>query len=102
MVLFPLAANSFGWIFTEMGRQPWIVFGQQQTSAAVSPLVSATEVWITMIGFTLIYLILAIIEVKLLLTFIRRGAPEDVVADPYAVALAEGKSEADNELYFAY
>jgi len=102
MVLFPLAANSFGWIFTEMGRQPWIVFGQQQTSAAVSPLVSATEVWITMIGFTLIYLILAIIEVKLLLTFIRRGAPEDVVADPYAVALAEGKSEADKELYFAY
>ena len=102
MVLFPLAANSFGWIFTEMGRQPWIVFGQQQTSAAVSPLVSATEVWITMIGFTLIYLILAIIEVKLLLTFIRRGAPEDVVADPYAAAAAEGKSEADKELYFAY
>jgi len=102
MVLFPLAANSFGWIFTEMGRQPWIVFGQQQTSAAVSPLVSATEVWITMIGFTLIYLILAVIEVKLLLTFIRRGAPEDVVADPYAAAAAEGKSEADKELYFAY
>jgi cytochrome d ubiquinol oxidase subunit I len=42
MVLFPLAANSFGWIFTEMGRQPWIVFGQQQTADAVSPLVSST------------------------------------------------------------
>jgi cytochrome d ubiquinol oxidase subunit I len=102
MVLFPLAANSFGWIFTEMGRQPWIVFGLQQTADAVSPLVSATEVWITMLGFTLVYLILAIIEVKLLLMYIRRGAPEDVVTDPYADAVAAEKSDADKELYFAY
>ena len=33
----PLLANSLGWIFTEMGRQPWIVFGLMQTSAGVSP-----------------------------------------------------------------
>ena len=85
-----------------MGRQPWIVFGLQQTADAVSPLVSATEVWITMLGFTLVYLILAIIEVKLLLTYIRRGAPEDVVTDPYADAVAAEKSDADKELYFAY
>ncbi len=102
LVLLPLAANSFGWIFTEMGRQPWIVFGLQQTADAVSPLVSATEVWITMLGFTLTYLILAIIEVKLLLTYIRRGAAEDVVTDPYADAVAAEKSDADKELYFAY
>ena len=102
LVLLPLAANSFGWIFTEMGRQPWIVFGLQQTADAVSPLVSATEVWITMLGFTLVYAILAVIEVKLLLTYIRRGAPEDVVADPYADAVAAEKSHADKELYFAY
>ena len=31
--LLPLAANSFAWIFTEMGRQPWIVYGLQLTSA---------------------------------------------------------------------
>ena len=53
-------------------------------------------------GFTLVYLILAIIEVKLLLTYIRRGAPEDVVTDPYADAVAADKSDADKELYFAY
>ena len=29
---FPLIANSFGWIFTEMGRQPWVVFSQMLTS----------------------------------------------------------------------
>ncbi|HWD83441.1 MAG TPA: cytochrome ubiquinol oxidase subunit I, partial [Kribbella sp.] len=37
--LLPLAANSFGWIFTEMGRQPWIVFGLMQTRDGVSPTV---------------------------------------------------------------
>lgn len=102
IVLAPLAANSFGWIFTEMGRQPWIVFGLQTTASAVSPLVTATEVWISMIGFTLIYLILAIIEVRLLLTYIRRGAPEAVAADPYADAVAAEKADADKQLYFAY
>ena len=33
----PLAANSFGWIFTEMGRQPWVVFGLMTTPIGVSP-----------------------------------------------------------------
>jgi cytochrome d ubiquinol oxidase subunit I len=42
--LLPLAANSFAWIFTEMGRQPWIVYGQQLTSNGVSPNVGTFEV----------------------------------------------------------
>ena len=37
----PLLANSFGWIFTEMGRQPWVVFGLMTTANGVSPGVSA-------------------------------------------------------------
>ncbi len=41
--LMPLLANSFGWIFTEMGRQPWAVFGLMTTETAVSPGVSAAE-----------------------------------------------------------
>ncbi len=102
LVIFPLLGNSFGWIFTEMGRQPWIVFGLQQTADAVSPLVSATEIWISLVGFTLIYLVLAIIEVKLLLTFIRRGAPEDAAAVPYTDEVEDSKKSDDNELYFAY
>ena len=35
--LLPLIANSFGWIFTEMGRQSWIVFGQMKTAAENRP-----------------------------------------------------------------
>ncbi len=102
LVLLPLGANSAGWIFTEMGRQPWIVFGEQTTADAVSPLVSPLEVWISMLGFALVYLVLAIIEVKLLLTYIRKGAPEDVIEDPYSDAVKASEKSDEPELYFAY
>jgi len=98
IVLFPLLGISAGWIFTEMGRQPWIVFGEQITSEANSPLVGAGEVWISMIGFTLLYAVLAVIEVSLLLRQVKKGAPEVVVEDPYQ----EAKKDDDKQLYFAY
>jgi cytochrome d ubiquinol oxidase subunit I len=69
--LLPLAANSVAWIFTEMGRQPWIVQGQMTTSNGVSPSVSALEVGITLVGFTLLYGGLAVVEVGLLAKRIR-------------------------------
>ncbi|TCC30745.1 cytochrome ubiquinol oxidase subunit I [Kribbella speibonae] len=69
--LLPLAANSFGWIFTEMGRQPWIVFGLMQTRDGVSPTVGAGSVLTSMVTFTLLYGVLAVIEVMLLLRFAR-------------------------------
>lgn len=100
IVLAPLAASTFGWIFTEMGRQPWVVFGEQLTADAVSPLLTTTEVWISLIGFTLVYAILAVIEVALLLKYIKQGAPEHVVADPYEEAAKQ--ADEDKQLYFAY
>jgi cytochrome bd ubiquinol oxidase subunit I len=75
MPLLPLFANSFGWIFTEAGRQPWIVFGVMTTTSGVSPNVSAGEVWTSLLTLTFLYAALAVIEVKLLLRFIREGAP---------------------------
>lgn len=69
----PYIANSAGWTVAEMGRQPWIVFGLQKVNQAVSPTVSAASVWISMIGFTLIYGILAIVGLRLLCKFARLG-----------------------------
>jgi cytochrome bd ubiquinol oxidase subunit I len=69
----PLLANSFGWIFTEAGRQPWAVFGLIRTSDGVSAVVSAGSVLFTMIVFTLLYGVLAIIEVGLTLKVIKNG-----------------------------
>jgi cytochrome d ubiquinol oxidase subunit I len=61
----PLAANSFGWILNEMGRQPWTVQGLLLTQNAVSPN-TGLMIWFTLIGFTLIYGILAVVELLLI------------------------------------
>jgi cytochrome bd ubiquinol oxidase subunit I len=74
--LLPLFANAFGWIFTEAGRQPWIVFGLMTTASGISPNVSAGEVWTSLITLTLLYAVLAVVETKLLLKYIAAGAPD--------------------------
>jgi cytochrome d ubiquinol oxidase subunit I len=91
--LLPLAANSFAWIFTEMGRQPWVVYGQQLTSNGVSPNVGALEVGLTLIVFTLLYGVLAVIEVGLLAKRIR---------GPLETAESGSGDEADRPAPFAY
>ncbi|MCO5316700.1 MAG: cytochrome ubiquinol oxidase subunit I [Solirubrobacterales bacterium] len=69
----PFLANFAGWIFTEMGRQPWVVFGLFKTDQAHSPTVSATEVWISLIGFTVLYGVLAILAGKVFFREVRNG-----------------------------
>ncbi|MEO5901360.1 MAG: cytochrome ubiquinol oxidase subunit I [Ilumatobacteraceae bacterium] len=103
--LTPLLGNSFGWIFTEMGRQPWIVFGLMPTSAGVSPGVGVAEVLISLIGFTLVYGFLAVVEVRLLLTTIGAGLPELPVEAGSAGDGGAGPDDSDDEqrqLAFAY
>lgn len=98
-VLLPLSGiigNSLGWIFSEMGRQPWIVFGLMPTAAGVSPSVGAAQVLATMIGFTLIYGLLAVIEVRLLISTVKEGLPEVTVPSP------DEPGDADRPLEFAY
>jgi cytochrome d ubiquinol oxidase subunit I len=74
----PLLANSFGWIFTETARQPWAVFGLIKTANGVSAVVSAGAVLFTMIVFTLLYGVLAFIEVGLTLKVIKNGPAEEL------------------------
>jgi cytochrome bd ubiquinol oxidase subunit I len=74
--LLPLLANSTGWIMTEMGRQPWIVYGQMKTAAGVSAN-SGGEVLASLIVFTLLYGVLAVIEAGLMLKYIKAGLTEE-------------------------
>ncbi|GIJ48156.1 cytochrome ubiquinol oxidase subunit I [Virgisporangium aliadipatigenens] len=94
-VSLPLLANSFGWIFTEMGRQPWSVFGVFRTADGVSPSVSPGEAATSLTVLTLLYGVLAVVEFGLLLRYSRAGAPE--IESP-----AESDDEADRPLAFAY
>jgi len=93
----PLFANSFGWIFTEAGRQPWSVFGVMTTAQSVSPGVSTGEVLTSLIVLTLLYGVLAFIEVRLILTYVRRGAEQLQPPTP-----PDPGSDADRPLAFAY
>lgn len=69
MLFLPFLANTAGWIVTEMGRQPWVVYGLMLTRDGVSPVVGPITVWISMVGFTLIYGILLIAGVFLIKRF---------------------------------
>ena len=89
----PLFGNSFGWSLTEMGRQPWIVYGVLPTYSANSPSVSSGQVLFTMVGFTLIYGVIAVVVLKLFTTYIAKGLPAVTAPD---------QLEANEPLHFAY
>lgn len=81
----PYLANSCGWYAAEVGRQPWIVYGLQLTKDGLSKAISPSEVLITIIGFTLVYVIAAIAAIYLAVKHVKAG-PEgneahDVVED---------------------
>ncbi len=65
-IALPYIANSTGWIFTEMARQPWIVFGVLRTEDAVSPTVGAGAILFSLILFTLVYGALMVADIYLL------------------------------------
>ncbi|QHC66698.1 cytochrome ubiquinol oxidase subunit I [Rathayibacter sp. VKM Ac-2759] len=77
----PFAANSAGWIFTEMGRQPFAVAPNPSgvdgvylfTQAAVSPGVTTGELLFSLISLGLVYGALMVVEVTLLVRFVRAG-----------------------------
>jgi cytochrome d ubiquinol oxidase subunit I len=84
-LLLPYVGNSAGWIFTEIGRQPWIVFGLQKTAEAVSPNVTAGEVLFSLVFFTLLYGALMAADLYLLAKFGKaglRGPEGDAPAAP--------------------
>ena len=68
----PWLAVELGWIIAEMGRQPWAIEGVLPTALGASSL-SRAALWTTIVGFTLLYGTLAVIEVSLILRTVRRG-----------------------------
>jgi cytochrome d ubiquinol oxidase subunit I len=68
----PWVAIEFGWILAEFGRQPWSVDGVLPTFLGASSL-TVPQLWATIVGFTLLYGSLAVVEVRLMLHAIRKG-----------------------------
>lgn len=102
---FPFLANSAGWIFTEMGRQPWVIhpnpesIGDPRTELirmTVDMGVSDHEpwmVWTTLIGFTIVYAILAVVWFRLIRNVVLAGPPRD---DAPLLPAALGRGSGDD------
>lgn len=76
-ILLPYIATTTGWLMTELGRQPWIVYGLMRTEDGVSVAVDGLSVLITLVLYTAVYLGLMVVTIGLL----RRFAKSDPVKD---------------------
>ena len=74
----PYLANFLGWVVAEVGRQPWIVYGVLKTSDAVSKSISLSQVIGSLVGFTLLYGFLGVVDIYLLAKFARKGPDNDL------------------------
>lgn len=88
-IFLPYIANTAGWIMSEIGRQPWVVYGLMTTEAGVSPNVTSGEILFSLIAFSLIYTLLAIAMIYLCVRVAKQGPQEalqeDVTAtDPFS------------------
>ncbi len=110
-ILAPFAASATGWIFTEMGRQPFVVAPNPNpsgidgvfmfTAAAVSPGVTAGEMLFSVIALTLVYAALLVVEVAIMVRYVRGGV---AAAMPELEADDDTGTDDDNRdvLAFAY
>ncbi|SDJ46436.1 cytochrome bd-I ubiquinol oxidase subunit 1 apoprotein [Frankineae bacterium MT45] len=83
-VVLPLLANSFGWLFTETARQPWLVYGLLKTKDGVSTTVSSGFVFTSLVLFTALYGVLGVICFYLVRRIARHGP--DAADGPSEVA----------------
>ena len=77
-IALPYLANSFGWILTEVGRQPWAVYGLLKVEDSVSPNVTTGHLWMSLIGYVVVYGVLMVADVYLLTKFAKAGPDEAV------------------------
>ncbi len=76
-LVLPILANWTGWIFTEVGRQPWVVFGLLKTSQANSPNVGTGDIVFTLAGYIVLYGVLIAIGAWLMLKEAKHGPEPD-------------------------
>ena len=75
LAVLPFLMNTAGWLLTESGRQPWIVQGIMLTKNGISPTVSTTWLWISVVGFVLLYGALGTVDFILMLRYSRNQLP---------------------------
>ena len=74
-LFLPYLANSAGWMMTEIGRVPWIVFGLMKIEDGISPTVPGSMVLTSLVLFTLVYAALMVADIYLLKKYAKAGPP---------------------------
>jgi cytochrome d ubiquinol oxidase subunit I len=92
-IFVPILANWTGWIFTEMGRQPWVVYGLLKTSQANSPDVSMASIILTLTGYVVVYGILVVVGARLFVREIKRGPDEPQPPAPAGAPAGGGRPD---------
>jgi len=72
-VLGPQLGNQLGWFAAEVGRQPWLVYGLLRTAEGLSKVVDAPLVMVSLILFSLVYVLLFAVFIYLLNDKIQHG-----------------------------
>jgi len=75
----PLISNEVGWMAAEIGRQPWAIYNVLKTADASSVVVPAWQILLTIILFSIIYLLLFILFIKFLVQMVKKG-PEELIS----------------------
>jgi cytochrome d ubiquinol oxidase subunit I len=83
-IALPYIANTSGWVLTEMGRQPFIVYGLLKTEDAMSAGLTTGKVLFSLIGFALVYTALIVVDIHLLNKF-AKARPE--LADTESISV---------------
>jgi cytochrome bd ubiquinol oxidase subunit I len=87
---FPFIANTAGWMTTELGRQPWIVYGLFRTRDGISAVVNSGDVLFTLIGMAGLYFVLGLLYLFLIGREIAHGPDgRDPAHDSYQPSIAE-------------
>jgi len=86
-VPFPYIANTAGWMTTELGRQPWLVYGLLRTVDGYSKMVSAGNGWFTFLGFAGMYTVLSILFLFLVRREIEHGPEPGILERPTVVSM---------------
>jgi cytochrome d ubiquinol oxidase subunit I len=68
----PWIAAETGWFVAEYGRQPWTISGVLPTHMSASNL-SSEQLWFSLAGFLLFYTVLLVIELYLMIKYVRLG-----------------------------
>jgi cytochrome d ubiquinol oxidase subunit I len=72
-LFLPFLANTAGWILTEIGRYPWIVYGLMKIEQGVTPILSSGHLLVSLLGYTLVYGALMVAMLYLMVKFAKAG-----------------------------